>query len=135
MLKAHTVGSLVRNAIRIQRHPHPSDSMPATELAHSRREGKPMPGRVAGDGKNGNIGRKIDHTEPDSEAAPKDPAGTARVRSNGGPARPSCGSGSAPPKGAAAAPRAHGGGVAFSRPARANLSTDHLTRTLPLYVL
>ena len=37
--------------------------MPAAQLAHSRSEGKPLSGRVADDGKNGNIGRKLNHEE------------------------------------------------------------------------
>jgi hypothetical protein len=76
----------MRNAVRIQCRPNPSDSMPAAELAHGRSEGRPLPGRVAGDGKHGNIRRELDHTEPDSKAAHQVPAGAAEVKSNGGPA-------------------------------------------------
>ena len=37
--------------------------MPAAELAHDRSEGRPRSSRVAGDSKDGNIGRKLNHKE------------------------------------------------------------------------
>jgi hypothetical protein len=76
------LGSPVQNAIWVQCRPHPADAMSAAELAHNRRERRPRSGRVADDGKHGNVRRKVDHKEPDSEAARKVPAGTAGVRSS-----------------------------------------------------
>jgi hypothetical protein len=37
--------------------------MPAAQLVGNRREGKPLSSRVADDGKNGNIGRKLNHEQ------------------------------------------------------------------------
>lgn len=64
----------MRNDIWIQCRPHPSDSARAQP-----ERGKPLSSRVADDGKNGNVRRKLDHTGPDSEAARKVPADAAGV--------------------------------------------------------
>ena len=72
------LGSLVRNAVWIQRRPHAADSMPAAQLMRNRREDRPRSSRVADESKNGNLGRKLNHKEQIAKLR------TARPKGSGG---------------------------------------------------